>query len=120
MLLGDADAFTDRSVNFIHSLFDALPPHLMKEGVTKDARFAVLTREDQFKCGKNDTINLDAVLGATSGFIPVVRMVCRVGPVIFLGHKKTCASLADSIRRAQALLLTCQPAPLCGETRTDA
>ncbi|MEC7900908.1 MAG: CARDB domain-containing protein, partial [Acidobacteriota bacterium] len=65
VLLGDADVFTDKSINAIHLLFDNLPPHLMEEGVTKDARFAILTREDRFKCGKNDTINLDAVLGAT-------------------------------------------------------
>ena len=64
VLLGDADAFTDRSVNFIHSLFESLPPHLKEGAVFKDARFFVLTRDGQFNCGGDDRVTKPGRRGA--------------------------------------------------------
>ena len=48
-----ADAlYLDRtSVSAVHAFFDALPPHLMHNGVLHDAPFATMTVRDAFKCG---------------------------------------------------------------------
>ena len=59
MLVADALWLDDASIAAVRTFYDALPPHMMSEGVLKDAPFATMTVRDAFECdGVDESVDL--------------------------------------------------------------